>query len=244
MNGMIARRVALLVMLGGLASRPARAEAPLSLPRLARILGLDDSPRPESPPRCAVKLRLLGTLVSRQAEWSLATLQDENRHRTHSLRVGDTVAAHLIVSIERRRIVLDDGAAREVIELQPDGSAPPPAPPVASSGPVATLSSGEYVVDVTRLMSARAEQLMTGARAIPVFGNGAIEGFRVFVRPGSDYEQLGIRNKDVIRRVNGVAIDSPERALELYQQLRSATSAEVELARDGAVIRQRYQLRW
>src|SRR5690606_13174393 len=59
-------------------------------------------------------------------------------------------------------------------------------------------------------------------------------GYRV--RPGRDpqqFQQFGFRPDDIITGINGVALDDPQRALELYNLLRSATEASFNVRRGG-----------
>jgi hypothetical protein len=53
-------------------------------------------------------------------------------------------------------------------------------------------------------------------------------------RPSSLVTQLGLESGDVIERVNGIALTSPERALEVYRRLRGARRIFVALTRRGA----------
>jgi hypothetical protein len=72
------------------------------------------------------------------------------------------------------------------------------------------------------------------ASTVPVFENGACQGVRFAeVAPDSVYAHLGIRNDDLIRRVDGREIDTPEQALEIYSKLLQQRRVEVELERHG-----------
>jgi hypothetical protein len=72
------------------------------------------------------------------------------------------------------------------------------------------------------------------ASTMPVFENGACQGVRFSdVAPDSVYAHLGIRNDDLIRRVDGREIDTPEQALEIYSKLVQQRRVEVELERHG-----------
>jgi len=53
------------------------------------------------------------------------------------------------------------------------------------------------------------------------------------VRPGSLYRAIGIRSGDVITSVNGTKIDSPNKALELFEQLKNSSNISVEIERRG-----------
>ncbi|WP_242371805.1 type II secretion system protein GspC [Anaeromyxobacter sp. SG26] len=85
--------------------------------------------------------------------------------------------------------------------------------------------------------------IATQARIVPSFKNGAANGFKLFsIQPNSLYASIGIENGDVIQRVNGYEINSPEKALELYQKLRESQRVTIELERGGQVIRKEYSI--
>lgn len=77
-------------------------------------------------------------------------------------------------------------------------------------------------------------KLGSQARVVPNYRNGKYEGFKlVGVRPGSLYRSIGVRSGDVIKSVNGKAIDSPNKALELFEQLKSSSNIQLEIERRG-----------
>jgi general secretion pathway protein C len=53
------------------------------------------------------------------------------------------------------------------------------------------------------------------------------------VRPDDALARLGIADGDVILRVNGLAVASPDRCLEAYARLRAADRLTVEILRGG-----------
>ena len=61
---------------------------------------------------------------------------------------------------------------------------------------------------------------------------GQMVGFRI--RPGKNrelFDQMGLQANDVVTSVNGIAIDSPQAIRDNYQQLKTATSADLEIRR-------------
>lgn len=77
-------------------------------------------------------------------------------------------------------------------------------------------------------------KLQAEARVVPNYQNQKYDGFKlVGVRPGSLYRALGIRSGDVIKSVNGTAIDSPTKALELFEQLKTSSDIKVDIERRG-----------
>lgn len=63
---------------------------------------------------------------------------------------------------------------------------------------------------------------------------GKMVGYRI--RPGRDrelFEEAGLKNNDIVTAVNGIAVDDPRKLREIYQNLKTATSAQLEVQRDG-----------
>ena len=78
------------------------------------------------------------------------------------------------------------------------------------------------------------EALGEQARIIPNYRDGEYRGFKlVGVRPGSLYRALGIRSGDIIRAINGAPIDSPNKAMELVEGLRTAAQLRLTVERRG-----------
>lgn len=71
-------------------------------------------------------------------------------------------------------------------------------------------------------------------RVTPNYVNGQPRGFRLQgIRSGSMFSRIGIRNGDVIVAVGDTQIDSPQRALELYDQMMQRANVEVTVLRRG-----------
>ena len=70
------------------------------------------------------------------------------------------------------------------------------------------------------------------ARVVPAFREGKCIGMKlVNIVPGSALERDGVKNGDVMVRVNGVKLASPEDALEAQTTLKTGEKAEVEVLR-------------
>ena len=68
----------------------------------------------------------------------------------------------------------------------------------------------------------------------PNIVEGRTEGFQVVtVQPRSLLAQMGIRPRDVLMQINGVELDSPEKALQIFYQLREARTLSLSLMRNG-----------
>jgi general secretion pathway protein C len=66
---------------------------------------------------------------------------------------------------------------------------------------------------------------------------GQMVGFRI--RPGKNrdlFDQLGLEANDVVTSVNGIAIDNAQAIRDNYQQLKSATQADLEIKRGEELV--------
>jgi general secretion pathway protein C len=144
----------------------------------------------------------------------------------------------------------DAGPAGEVAAagLPNLGTAPlprPPGPPGAPMDGVRTVGNNRYEIDrkVIDTTLSDMNQIATQARIVPSFKNGVANGFKLFsIQPGSLYSSIGVENGDVIQRINGYEINSPEKALELYQKLRESSHVTIELERNGQPVRKEYSI--
>ena len=112
---------------------------------------------------------------------------------------------------------------------------PPPPIPGDMTG-VTKMSDTDYRVDRSELdrTLANLNEVATQARIVPSFKNGKPNGFKLFsIKPGSIFAKIGLQNGDVIQKINGYDMNSPDRALEIYTKLRDATSLTIDLQRRG-----------
>lgn len=92
-------------------------------------------------------------------------------------------------------------------------------------------SFGEPAPDDTRVGVLRAAN---DVRVVPFFENGHALGFKIYsIRAGSELASFGFRNGDVIRSVNGRVLNSPEKALQVYELEKESRVFEVAIVRDG-----------
>jgi len=228
----------------------------LDIAMLSRITGLHDETAQESDSsggttRTAPGLRLLGTLRSADPAWSIASLLDLGRQKSWTVMVGDQVRDAWVLEILRDRVIIGRNGRREIIELAPGDEALGPssggmtATTSATSG-IRSLDETHYEVPRTELDAAlnHVDQLANDVRIAPAYREGQPEGFKVFaIRPGSLFSRIGMVNGDVIRRINGFEMSTPENALEAYTRLRGANQVEIELDRNGSAIRKSYSVR-
>lgn len=199
----------------------------------------DAEPVPSSLP-----IQLVGTIVHANPHRSIATVLLKNKNEQVPVRVDGEIPDGLatVTKIERAKIVFRNNASRqlEYVEMKDDsklifaaGARGP-----KQNGEVLQKSETEFELkqaDVSRLTN-NLPELLQQARAVPKMGpDGQIQGFAlVDIMPGSIYEKLGLRKNDVIKGVNGEKIDSPGKAMDMYNALRAGSSQiQISIERGG-----------
>ena len=86
-------------------------------------------------------------------------------------------------------------------------------------------------------------ELLTGARLMPVIKNGRQEGFLVReVRPGGIYETMGLQNGDIILRANNLELNSPGDGVKIFNMIKELDRMELDIIRNGVPVTQVYQI--
>lgn len=126
----------------------------------------------------------------------------------------------------------------------PAGRGAPAVPPEIASK-IQKISDTEFHVDhavIDNILEHQAE-LMKSARIVPEQKDGKVLGIRLFgIRPETLLGTLGIQNGDRLESINGFNMGSPEKALEAYARLRTATSLNVKVSRKGAPVSIDYKI--
>jgi general secretion pathway protein C len=194
---------------------------------------------------------LVGTDVAVPERYSLCQVTNTDTNETTVYALNEKFMGARIYGIEKERVLVDNEGRNEYIDNTPAGAgpnlgvSPMPPPPNAGGEGVKQLNENQYVVKKAEIDKAltNLSELATQARIVPSFKNGVANGFKLFsIVPDSLYSKIGIQNGDVIRRINGYDMNSPDKALEVYQKLRDANRIEVELERRGDTVKKSYSI--
>ena len=210
---------------------------------------------------CTVQLNVRATLVADNApEWSMAVLFVNNDAGVFSINPGANQVTDdaILVSVEERAVVLRRRDHYERCFADIEG-APASMAPVAAAAPASTpvdpqpgdmtgvtrISDTQYNVDRSEVEKAlnNLSEVATQARIVPNFKNGKASGFKMFsIKPGSIYAKIGLQNGDVIQKINGYEMSSPDKALEFYQKLKDASAVSIELERRSQTMTVNYTI--
>ena len=204
------------------------------------VIATRDIFNPAASRNAASALRLWGVGLDGPA--ARAVIEDTTTHRQELYRVGDRVGGARVAAIDWDRVTLDRPGGEEVLELAPPASPPaiePAAeaaaiPAAAPDGRIRRTGENAFIVDRRELAGAvdNMSGLMTQLRAVAEVHDGRPAGFRLFqIRDDSLFARLGLRDGDVVQRVNGAAVGEPAALLGFLQRLRSEPRVALDIVR-------------
>jgi general secretion pathway protein C len=183
--------------------------------------------------------------------------------------VGDTVQQATIAEIRPDCVVFDRNSRREELCFERDAgantqmqSAAPAArgrlaatPPTASAsrqrdagnpGGVVRVDAHTWQISRELLLEnfSNLGSLSQQAQFVPNMVQGQQRGFRVTqLKGGSLLQQIGLQNGDVLQKVNGMDIQSPQDMMQTYQQLQSEATMRLEVLRGNRPTTLNYEIR-
>ncbi len=208
-------------------------------------------------------LKLLGVVES-SANLALLSV----RGNPAFVAEGDSVGSYRVSRITRDfvellqgdktyRLFLDFGAIRRergLLETPASGPSLPSgvegasggSPPPPSGESTSSSGSGTSVVSRSLIdqMLANPYELMSAVRITPYLKDGNPVGFQVrHLKRDNLLAQLGVRNGDVIKSINGIPIRNVGDVMNTIQSLMNSPSISVEVERGGSTVNLSYEIR-
>lgn len=199
-------------------------------------------------------LKLWGTALGDSGR-AFAIIEDVSVRAQGLYHEGDVILPGVtLVEVRWDRAVIERSGRRETLTL-------PTAPPSVTSPlplAVATLPSSEghdsirqtaqdsFQIDRREVDHAmnNLNELFTQARAVPYSPpEGGAQGFRLFsIKPQSLIDRIGLKNGDIVQRVNGVEIADPSTAFGLLQELQGHAQVRVDVLRNHQAVTLSYDI--
>lgn len=190
----------------------------------------------------SLNLSLQGVIASSDPDNAWAIIADGNNQALY--KVGDKMPQGqnvTLVKVMEQRVILDNNGRYESLWLYSkeeaqrraniSQSAREPVPPQVRTRrpagepqkrtlPSSAVAEVNSIRDVVRFTAAR--------------GNGGMMGYRVMPGPNRKlFDKAGLRPGDIVTAVNGINLDDPRQIRAVYQDLQTATQAELSILRDG-----------
>lgn len=218
--------------------------------KLQPLTVTQDTASKQGPPS---NLMLVGTVVGPK-KLSYAIFEDKTRPAPLRQVVvayeKDVFDYGKLIKIERDSIELRQGSAVYKISLAPlkGDTRSPRAEEIGSprASFAEKIGEKEYLLNRRRVDQTleNPEQILTDARLLPNIQNGKQEGFKMLeVKSGGLYESLGLKNGDILLRVNDLEISNPEVAIQAMTALKGMNRVNLDIMRDGAKLSMSYDIK-
>lgn len=195
-----------------------------------------------------LNLKLWGTVTGVE-EQAYAVIEDTQKREQNLYRVGDSIQNAIVKMIRRAKVVLQVDGRDEVLameDIKQGGSRrayrPSPTRSTRQSGVRTQHVSmrrsmiNDAINDVTKLM--------TEVKIQPHIKDGQPDGLAISnIKPNSIFRRMGLRNGDILKKVEGQDIRTVDDALRLYDSMKSADSVSVAIERRGSLRNIDYTIR-
>ena len=198
-----------------------------------------------------INAQLKVTWIAEPSSDSKAVFNVNNE--TRILAEGDTLEDALLVSIQWRgdggRVVFQKDGAFSCLNLGKQKKSTPksysrPAytKPKKSTSKnnikdgIKEVSPGRYQVDRAMLdeQLSNLDKIIRQARVIPHYRGGKPAGFKVVgIRSNSIFRHLGLKSGDVLKSVGGEELSSFDKALGLFEKLKTSSNIVLDVERRG-----------
>ena len=208
-----------------------------------------------------LRLRLIGVVSGELQQYAI--IEDLQRSGTQDLyQIGDVVQRAAIIDIRPECVLLDTRRQREKLCFEyndgtrdANGNSLPQRrdrrsrsavrPDESSDDDVLRVDQGTWRVKRELITDQFADlgTLSRQVRVTPHTIQGRPSGFRLTrLRPGL-LQRIGLINGDVLQRVNGLDVNSPEEALKAYQAVQSEPTVRLEILRRNSPTTLTYEIR-
>jgi len=205
-----------------------------------------------------LNLALLGT-VFWGPETSMAVIEDKNAKSSEVYHVNDTIGDQATIKrIERGKVYLDRQGKEEVLLLEKmdlaaksshrgrRGSSRSRGSTGKLLEGIKNVGDGNYQIDANVVEGALEDlgQLMRQARIVPHLRDGKTDGFKIYnIKSNSLFRKIGLKNGDIIHRINGMEVSSPEQGLQVFETLRNERDIAIDITRRGSRESLNYSIR-
>ena len=190
----------------------------------------------------SLKIALLGTVTGNEQN-AFAVIEETDKRKQGLYKIGDSVQNATVKKILREKVVLRVGTKDEILTMEESAASRRD----KGRGPSKSTGRGSTItVNRKDIQSSLKDinKLMSEVRIRPHFKDGQSDGLSVSrIKGGSIFSKLGLRNGDIVQKINGEPINSPDEVLALYEKLKSGSRVSLEVTRKGEPKTMNYRFR-
>ena len=190
----------------------------------------------------SLKIALLGTVTGNEQN-AFAVIEETDKRKQGLYKIGDSVQNATVKKILREKVVLRVGTKDEILTMEESAASRRD----KRRGPSKSTARGSTITvnrkDIQNSLK-DINKLMSEVRIRPHFKDGQSDGLSVSrIKGGSIFSKLGLRNGDIVQKINGEPINSPDEVLALYEKLKSGSRVSLEVTRKGEPKTMNYRFR-
>lgn len=193
-------------------------------------------------------ITLLGTVLKKSD--SYAIFQDTASRKQELFKTGDMVFNYGKLTIVEKNMVVVRSAGKDKTFYMPDGALNSAA--LSGAGLNALTNSISAQTGATeRLIDKRLfdnvfndmSKVLGDARLQPYSEGGRVKGFSVKdIKPDGVFGLIGLKDGDVLLRINDFEINSLEKGMQLLGGLKGETKLALDVVRDGKPLRLSFRI--
>lgn len=178
----------------------------------------------------SLNIVLLGTVYGPERV-AFAVMEEKGKKKQGLYQTGDKVQGALIKKVLRGRVILEVKGKDEILEMEQAKAGKQGSRESMGDGYTITVSYDDLQKSLGNINS-----LLTQVRIRPLIKNGKPDGLVLsHVKPGSIFSKLGLKNGDVVKKIDNKEIKSPEDAFAFYNRLKSGAALSLEINRGGNI---------
>jgi general secretion pathway protein C len=183
-------------------------------------------------PETQLNLQLHGAIASEDERFAHAIIADgSGTEKVYFMK--DTLPGGAVLQrVQADRVILNRGGVLEALLLprEPQGGGGTSTPMQRQPEPIARRNA-QTMQDV---VAQNANSITEIIRPQPFMPNGELKGYRIY--PGRNRDQfvaLGLKPGDLVTEINGMTLNNPAQAMEMFRALADTTQVTITLERDG-----------
>ena len=204
----------------------------------------------------ALGLELIGTVVTDNSVLNLAVIENKKKRNYEILNEGDQIGDLRIKTILRNRVTIVTNTGEVLMAM---GNGRPGTAgvwknaehAVADASDPGIANSRKFKVEIVKdgvagskystenakfAQSLESPEQMARVHFLPFQDNLYADGIEVRVPTRHVLTHLGLRSRDVIKRINGKPVTKPSQAFDAFRSLASGGDLEVEVLRSGVPV--------
>ena len=189
-----------------------------------------------------IPLSLVGVFLDEQSPYAI--VQEDKKKEQDIFTLKEIMFnTALLVTINPDSIEIERNGKREVLFIDEGGSSDAKS---ANPGFAGSNEGGTVFVDGDKLDEAleNLPLLLTQARAVPYFKDGQSVGLRLFaIKTGSLFSEIGLKNGDILKDINGSSLADITQAIKLFEQLKQERSINLKLERGKQEVVYNYEIK-